>query len=180
MRLCVSGGRGGGNEGGKACLCFPWVNLGCLRHCLGPVPHYPHSRRISYPLCSAPHPGHRPQSLIPSPPCGFCFLCVRACARVCMHATQVLLGLARPAPQHSRRWVWNVLHHNLGRAGVLLAWANVYIGIYVYHSVRACTRGRYRRSTGAGRGAVRGLAWASVYIRIYGCHAVRVCVRARV
>lgn len=47
---------------------------------------------------------------------------------------QVVLGFVRPTPDHSKRWLWNLLHHNLGRAAVLLAWANVYIGIYLYHA----------------------------------------------
>ncbi len=45
-----------------------------------------------------------------------------------------MLAYLRPAPDHSRRGLWNLLHHNLGRVTVLLAWANVYIGIAAYHN----------------------------------------------
>ncbi len=37
----------------------------------------------------------------------------------------------KPGP---KRFVWELIHHNLGRAAVLLAWANLYIGIVVYHN----------------------------------------------
>ncbi|GFR42661.1 hypothetical protein Agub_g3598 [Astrephomene gubernaculifera] len=46
---------------------------------------------------------------------------------------QVVLGYVRPDPSHPKRGLWNLMHHYLGRAVVLLAWANVYIGIYIYH-----------------------------------------------
>ncbi|GLC60034.1 Histone transcription regulator 3 [Pleodorina starrii] len=47
---------------------------------------------------------------------------------------QVVLAYARPTPDHPRRPLWNAVHHNLGRLTVALAWANVYIGIYIYHT----------------------------------------------
>ncbi|GLC72742.1 Histone transcription regulator 3 [Pleodorina starrii] len=47
---------------------------------------------------------------------------------------QVVLAYARPTPDHPRRPLWNAVHHNLGRLTVALAWANVYIGIVVYHN----------------------------------------------
>ncbi|KAG2434545.1 hypothetical protein HYH02_012212 [Chlamydomonas schloesseri] len=47
---------------------------------------------------------------------------------------QMVVGHVRPDPTHRRRWIWNLLHHNLGRGTVLLAWANVYIGIYMAHT----------------------------------------------
>ncbi len=48
--------------------------------------------------------------------------------------TQMLLGHLRVGPTHPKRRWWALAHHNLGRAAVLLAWANVYIGIYMYHT----------------------------------------------
>ncbi|EFJ42468.1 hypothetical protein VOLCADRAFT_121535 [Volvox carteri f. nagariensis] len=47
---------------------------------------------------------------------------------------QVVLAYIRPDPDHPRRGLWNLIHHNLGRATILLAWANVYIGIVIYHT----------------------------------------------
>ncbi|GIL79077.1 hypothetical protein Vretimale_27 [Volvox reticuliferus] len=47
---------------------------------------------------------------------------------------QVVLGFVRPSPEHARRGLWNLVHHNLGRLTILLAWANVYIGIYLAHT----------------------------------------------
>lgn len=41
---------------------------------------------------------------------------------------QMVVGHVRLDPTHRRRWLWNLVHHNLGRCTVLLAWANVYIG----------------------------------------------------
>ncbi|KXZ51832.1 hypothetical protein GPECTOR_11g271 [Gonium pectorale] len=49
-------------------------------------------------------------------------------------AQVVLAHGARPDPSSPKRRVWNLLHHWLGRSVILLAWANVYIGIYAYHS----------------------------------------------
>ncbi|GFR42660.1 hypothetical protein Agub_g3597 [Astrephomene gubernaculifera] len=46
---------------------------------------------------------------------------------------QMILGHVRPDPKHPRRGLWNLLHHNLGRLSVLVASANIYIGIYIYH-----------------------------------------------
>lgn len=46
----------------------------------------------------------------------------------------MLLGHLRVGPTHPKRRWWALAHHNLGRAAVLLAWANVYIGIYMYHT----------------------------------------------
>ncbi|KAG2423651.1 hypothetical protein HXX76_015168 [Chlamydomonas incerta] len=47
---------------------------------------------------------------------------------------QMVVGHVRPDPTHRRRALWNLVHHNLGRCTVLLAWANVYIGIYMAHT----------------------------------------------
>ncbi|KXZ51833.1 hypothetical protein GPECTOR_11g272 [Gonium pectorale] len=49
-------------------------------------------------------------------------------------AQVVLAHGARPDPSSPKRRLWYLLHHTLGRSVILLAWANVYIGIYAYHS----------------------------------------------
>ncbi|GLI65943.1 hypothetical protein VaNZ11_009624 [Volvox africanus] len=49
-------------------------------------------------------------------------------------AAQVVVAYIRPDPGAKRRGLWNLVHHNLGRITILLAWANVYIGIYLAHT----------------------------------------------
>ncbi len=50
-----------------------------------------------------------------------------------MAGLQLLAAFIRPAPSTPRRPLWNVLHHNLGRATVLLSWATVFLGVYLGH-----------------------------------------------
>lgn len=45
-----------------------------------------------------------------------------------------MLGFIRPDIKAKFRPVWNHFHWNLGRATILLAWANVLLGVYVYHT----------------------------------------------
>lgn len=40
----------------------------------------------------------------------------------------------RPAPGTPRRRYWNMLHLNLGRTTVLLAWACSYVGMFLYYT----------------------------------------------
>ncbi|GIL79060.1 hypothetical protein Vretimale_45 [Volvox reticuliferus] len=47
---------------------------------------------------------------------------------------QVVFAYIRPDPNSEKRGLWNLVHHNLGRLTILLAWANVYIGIYLAHT----------------------------------------------
>ncbi|GIL63771.1 hypothetical protein Vafri_17775 [Volvox africanus] len=47
---------------------------------------------------------------------------------------QVVFAYIRPDPGAKKRGLWNLVHHNLGRLTILLAWANVYIGIYIAHT----------------------------------------------
>ncbi|KAJ9513660.1 hypothetical protein QJQ45_015416, partial [Haematococcus lacustris] len=52
---------------------------------------------------------------------------------IAMVAVQVLLAVAaRPAPGTPRRPMWDLLHHNWGRATLLLAWANCFLGIVYF------------------------------------------------
>ncbi len=51
----------------------------------------------------------------------------------------------RPGPDSTRRLLWNLLHHNLGRLAVLAAWANCSLGIYLAHAHFMQVRGRARR-----------------------------------
>ncbi|KAG1665215.1 hypothetical protein FOA52_002617 [Chlamydomonas sp. UWO 241] len=47
---------------------------------------------------------------------------------------QVVVGFVRPAPDSLKlRPAWNFLHHNLGRLSILVAWATIYLGIYIAH-----------------------------------------------
>ncbi|KAG2441385.1 hypothetical protein HYH02_009975 [Chlamydomonas schloesseri] len=46
---------------------------------------------------------------------------------------QFVVAFIRPAPGAPRRPLWNFLHHNLGRAAMALAWATVYLGVYLAH-----------------------------------------------
>lgn len=50
-----------------------------------------------------------------------------------MAGLQLLAAFIRPAPSAPRRPMWNMLHHNLGRATVLLSWATVFLGVYLGH-----------------------------------------------
>ena len=44
----------------------------------------------------------------------------------------VVAHVARPGPVHKFRKAWNLFHFNLGRVVVLVAWAAVFTGIYIY------------------------------------------------
>ncbi len=47
---------------------------------------------------------------------------------------QLLAAFARPAPAAAWRPAWNALHHNLGRLAVVVAWATLYMGVYLVHT----------------------------------------------
>jgi len=47
--------------------------------------------------------------------------------------TQVVAAFIRPAPDAPNRKYWNLLHHNLGRLTMLVAWTTIYLGIYIFH-----------------------------------------------
>lgn len=68
---------------------------------------------------------------------------------------QFVVAFIRPAPGAPRRPVWNFLHHNLGRGALLLAWATVYLGVYLahlsYEQVRCCWWWWLVVDSGAGR-----------------------------
>lgn len=49
-----------------------------------------------------------------------------------MVIAQMAMGVIRPALDSPRRPAWNLVHFNAGRLAILLSWANVYIGAYVY------------------------------------------------
>jgi hypothetical protein len=49
-------------------------------------------------------------------------------------AAQLIFVLFRPPKNHDARLIWNALHHNLGRITLLLAFVNVYLGIYCMQS----------------------------------------------
>ncbi|KAG1674684.1 hypothetical protein FOA52_007208 [Chlamydomonas sp. UWO 241] len=47
---------------------------------------------------------------------------------------QVIIGFVRPAPDNEKlRPTWTLLHHNLGRLSILVAWATIYLGIVIAH-----------------------------------------------
>lgn len=43
----------------------------------------------------------------------------------------VIAGLLRPRKDHKKRGVWNVVHHNMGRIGLILAIINIYYALLV-------------------------------------------------
>lgn len=47
-------------------------------------------------------------------------------------SAQVLFGVLRPNLHSTVRRYWNLLHWNLGRLVILAAWANIFIGIYLF------------------------------------------------
>lgn len=47
---------------------------------------------------------------------------------------QLLAAFVRPAPDAASRPAWNVLHHNLGRLTLVVAWATLYMGVYLVHT----------------------------------------------
>ncbi len=46
---------------------------------------------------------------------------------------QVAVGFIRPAPDAKLRWLWNIVHHWLGRITLVTAWTTTFIGIYIAH-----------------------------------------------
>ncbi len=46
---------------------------------------------------------------------------------------QVAVGFIRPAPDAKLRWLWNIVHHWLGRITLVAAWTTTFIGIYIAH-----------------------------------------------
>lgn len=49
---------------------------------------------------------------------------------------QMVLAFARPEPRSAFRKVWNLGHIYAGRLCVLAAWADIYIGIVLYHDTK--------------------------------------------
>ncbi len=45
---------------------------------------------------------------------------------------QLVGNIIRPAPTHSLRAWWNLLHHVFGRATLVIGFVNVALGIYLY------------------------------------------------
>lgn len=53
--------------------------------------------------------------------------------------TQMLIAFIRPGLEHTHRWVWTMLHSNWGRLTILVAWANIGLGIYLFDSFYSTT-----------------------------------------
>jgi hypothetical protein len=69
---------------------------------------------------------------IPDGSVGFAHYCI-GYTIIAATGGMVVTVFLRPLNSDVYRWVWNFVHHNLGRLTTLLAWINVYIGIYCMH-----------------------------------------------
>jgi hypothetical protein len=49
-------------------------------------------------------------------------------------SAQSVIVLFRPPKKHNLRLIWNFFHHNVGRITLLLAFVNLYTGIYCMQS----------------------------------------------
>jgi cytochrome b561 len=46
-------------------------------------------------------------------------------------ALNIVAGLVRPGKDHKKRGIWNAVHHNMGRIGLILAIINIYYALLV-------------------------------------------------
>jgi hypothetical protein len=69
---------------------------------------------------------------IPDKGIGFAHYILGICI-MAMVVGQLMTTFIRPLPSSTHRYVWNFVHRTWGQLTLFTSWANIFIGIYIFH-----------------------------------------------